>query len=97
MRSQALSISQCTTYSGAAGDCDSSEFQIRDVTVRGLSGSIGSSEAANIQCAAASGGCGPIELDDLDVAGDFICSNVDDAIGFDCTDCPDSSCGGHGS
>ncbi|KAH8197763.1 hypothetical protein TruAng_008052 [Truncatella angustata] len=92
LRDAAVLITQCTTFSGTAGDCNSSKFQLKDITVKNVSGSSASSYVANLQCSEDSGGCIDIEIDDVDLVdtgtGDDVagykCKNIVDPIGFDC-------------
>lgn len=91
IRGSPFSISQCTSYSGAAGDCDSSTFKISDVTFENVQGTAATDVVAVMQCSAAAGGCDGIEIenvvveDDGVVADQFLCSNVEGPVGFECT------------
>lgn len=90
-RSSPLSISQCTSYSGGGGDCDTSQFKISDVSLTGISGSVETDVVANMQCSAAADGCEGIVIDgvaveyDGEVANEYLCSNVEQPVGFECT------------
>jgi galacturan 1,4-alpha-galacturonidase len=85
-------ITQCTTFSGVAGDCNTSLFNIHDVKVTNITGYVGTSYIASMQCSADSP-CTGIEIEDVNVhhltptgALDtlYTCKNVEDTIGFSC-------------
>lgn len=92
LRDAAVSISQCTTFSGTTGDCNSSKFQLKNIRINEITGSSASSLIANLQCSEDSGGCIDIEIDNVNLidvdSGDALtrykCSNVVDPVGFDC-------------
>ncbi|PLB46165.1 galacturan 1,4-alpha-galacturonidase B [Aspergillus steynii IBT 23096] len=93
LRGSAVAISQCTRFIGAPGqgNCTSSEFQIRDITVANLSGTTKSSRVASLQCSAVAP-CTDIGLLDVDLkltngtaARQYLCGNVKDPKGFNCT------------
>lgn len=83
-------ITQCTSFEGATGDCDTSLFQLSNITWGpGITGTIKTDTLAMMQC---SGNvpCPGITIFDLDGvtsvgAREFKCSNVVDPIGFNCT------------
>ncbi|KAL1633059.1 hypothetical protein SLS56_003130 [Neofusicoccum ribis] len=86
-------ITQCNSYIGATGGCDTSLFHVSDLRWRGHRGSTQATEAAELQCSAAAGGCDGIEIagidvvreDDGTVVGGYNCSNVvGPTIGFVC-------------
>lgn len=87
-----FAISQCTTFSGSGGDCENSKFEIRDISVSGLTGSGASSAVASIQCSAVAP-CSDIEIQNIDLtqsdggeeAEEYLCLNVNDVQGFECT------------
>lgn len=86
-------ITQCTTFSGVAGDCNTSLFNIRDVHFTNITGDVGTSYIADMQCSAASP-CEGIEIEGVDVrdvavdpyaaAGSYSCKNVVNTTGFSC-------------
>ena len=88
LRQDVAFITQCTSFSGASGGCDTSTFQISDVTwgpVRGTA----RQHVAEFQCSAAAP-CPGIALVDIDVATPssaqkITCSNVVNPVGFDCS------------
>lgn len=93
LRGAAVAISQCTRFSGAPGDgnCTNSQFQIRDITVKGLAGTTESSRVASLQCSAVAP-CTNIRINNTDLkfkngtmAEDYLCGNVKDYGGFECT------------
>ena len=87
-----IAISQCTTFSSEGGDCENSEFEIRDITVTGLSGSGQSTAVASLQCSAVAP-CSDIEIKDVDltnadgeeVVEEYLCLNANNLQGFECT------------
>ncbi|KAK6215737.1 exo-rhamnogalacturonase b [Colletotrichum tabaci] len=96
MRGAAFSISQCTRFRGApgVGNCTNSQFQIRDVTVRGMTGTTKSARVASLQCSAVAP-CTDIGLFDVDLrfsngtaAASYLCGNVASPRGFECTGTP---------
>ncbi|KAI1097318.1 pectin lyase fold/virulence factor [Jackrogersella minutella] len=93
MRGAAFSITQCTRFSGAPGEgnCTNSEFQIRNITVRTMSGMTKSNQVASLQCSAVKP-CTDIDLFDIDLkfangteATDYLCGNAESPQGFSCT------------
>ncbi|EEU41773.1 uncharacterized protein NECHADRAFT_106547 [Fusarium vanettenii 77-13-4] len=93
MRGAAVAISQCTRFRGAPGqgNCTNSQFQIRDISVKGLTGTTKSSRVASLQCSAVAP-CTNISLFDTDLrfdngteAPDYLCGNVKGERGFECT------------
>ncbi|KAH8810842.1 glycoside hydrolase family 28 protein [Xylogone sp. PMI_703] len=86
-------ITQCTTFSGVAGDCNTSLFNIRDVKFANITGDVGTSYIASMQCSAASP-CTGIDIEDINLtnvalvppgpADKFQCKNVENTIGFSC-------------
>ncbi|TID06799.1 Alpha-L-rhamnosidase rgxB [Colletotrichum higginsianum] len=96
MRGAAFSISQCTRFRGAPGigNCTNSQFQIRDVTVRGMTGTTKSARVASLQCSAVAP-CTDIGLFDVDLrfsngtaAASYLCGNTASPRGFECTGTP---------
>ncbi|OCL01446.1 glycoside hydrolase family 28 protein [Glonium stellatum] len=85
-------ITQCTTFSGVAGDCNSSLFEILDVSLENFHGTGASSYAAYMGCSAASGGCKRISIKDMNVTGSatnvtavgYRCDHVYNTTGFQC-------------
>ncbi|KAJ5540427.1 hypothetical protein N7494_005503 [Penicillium frequentans] len=91
LRGPAFAISQCTTFSGASGNCTSSKFQLLDIVLKDIAGTSSSGEVASLQCSA-------VELcENITIAGvdlrfsngtqidDYLCGNVDGTFGFNCT------------
>ncbi|USW51740.1 Putative glycoside hydrolase, family 28, pectin lyase/virulence factor [Septoria linicola] len=89
-----FTISQCTRFSGApgVGNCTNSQFQVRDVVIDGLRGTTKDRRVVSLQCSAVAP-CTDIELRDVDVrfSGNgsvvegYLCGNVVDNDGFNCT------------
>ncbi|KAI2465773.1 galacturan 1,4-alpha-galacturonidase B [Annulohypoxylon bovei var. microspora] len=93
IRGAAVSISQCTRFSGAPGDgnCTNSGFQILDIAVRNMSGTTRSNQIASLQCSAVKP-CTDIGLFDIDLkfvngtsATDYLCGDTESPRGFNCT------------
>ncbi|KAF1994512.1 glycoside hydrolase family 28 protein [Amniculicola lignicola CBS 123094] len=96
LRGGAVTISQCTRFSGApgVGNCTNSQFQIKDVTVRGLSGTTKDNRVVSLQCSAVKP-CTNIGVFDVDLkfangteAGAYLCGNAPGTRGFECTGSP---------
>ena len=99
LRGGAFTISQCTRFKGAPGDgnCTNSGFEVRDMTLTGLTGTSRSDNVASLQCSAVKP-CTSIGLFDVDLrkvdddgAGtdapvkEYLCGNAVDVRGFECT------------
>lgn len=88
-----MAVTQCTSYNSATGNCDTSEFNIRDLTMRNWSGTTTSDVIAEIQCSAASpctgitieGMNGIIDTVNGTLPSNYLCSNVESPAGFNCT------------
>ncbi|KAF8855626.1 pectin lyase-like protein [Acephala macrosclerotiorum] len=86
-------ITQCTTFSGVAGDCNTSLFNLRDIHFTNITGDVGTSYIASMQCSADSP-CSEIDIEDVnltDVATPphtttslFKYTNVLNTTGFKC-------------
>ncbi|TGO86764.1 hypothetical protein BPOR_0278g00060 [Botrytis porri] len=91
LRRPPFSISQClTTFSGAAGNCSSSAFQISDLNMYSVSGRM-TNPVTSFQCSAVAP-CTDITMENIDVvdanktAGvGYKCTNVVGTSGFTCT------------
>lgn len=77
-------ISQCTSYNGQAGDCDTSSFQISDVTWSNISGTVSNNLLATLQCSAAAPctdivieGADGLVFNSTEPAPSVECSNVE--------------------
>lgn len=68
-----LAVTQCTSYNSASGNCDTSEFNIRDLTLRNWTGTTTSGVMADVQCT---------------VPDIYLCDSVVDPSGFNCTGKP---------
>lgn len=90
---QAWGITQCTSYNGVEGGCDTSRFQISDMHWGNAHGTTRSDRVATLDCSAEAP-CERVQLfdNDLTVAGDgrdvqtYLCDNVVDQVGFECTE-----------
>ena len=58
-------ITQCTSYNGQTGDCDTSTFQISNVTWANITGTVSNDVLANLQCSAAAP-CTDIVIEGVD-------------------------------
>ena len=92
LRGPAFAISQCTTFSGAAGNCSSSEFQISNITFKSTYGTITSNQVASFQCSAVKPCEGISILDEHltvssngSTADSYLCYEVENPIGWNCT------------
>ena len=91
LRGPAIAISQCTTFSGTAGNCTSSKFQLRDLVFKDLSGTTASADVASFQCSTVQP-CENISITGVDLtltngtlAAEYLCGNVVGVRGFNCT------------
>ena len=92
IRGPAALISQCTSYSGFTGECDTSLFQLSNISWGpNIQGSIQGDVLADLQCSGAVP-CPGIALLGFDnVHGNstadrqFLCSNLTEPLGFNCT------------
>ena len=91
-----LAVTQCTSYNSASGNCDTSEFNLRDITLKNWSGTTTSGVMADIQCSAASP-CTGLHIENMGGIVDtvnstlpaiYLCDNVVDPVGFNCTGKP---------
>lgn len=87
---QAFSITQCNSYIGATGGCDTSTFQIEDLTWGDMTGTLKTNDVASLQCSGAAP-CTGVNISDVAFtvngtapATGYLCSNVSDPIGFTC-------------
>ncbi|TGO61487.1 hypothetical protein BCON_0027g00260 [Botryotinia convoluta] len=90
LRGPPFAISQCTTFSGTVGNCSSSAFQISDLNMYNISGSM-TNPVTSFQCSAVAP-CEDITMENIDVvdanktAGvGYKCTNVVGTSGFTCT------------
>ncbi|KAI7184798.1 hypothetical protein D0869_04680 [Hortaea werneckii] len=97
---QAWAITQCTSYNGVKGGCDTSRFKIEGMYWGNTTGTITGTNVATLQCSKASP-CENIELvgnhvvraGSQDEVEGFLCSNVQSKKGFECTgDCDQNRC-----
>ncbi|OBT47732.1 hypothetical protein VE00_02195 [Pseudogymnoascus sp. WSF 3629] len=96
LRGAAFAISQCTRFSGAPGmgNCTNSEFQVRNVEINGLYGDSKSARVASLQCSAVAP-CTNITMVNVGLhltsgapAAQYLCGNVVNPSGFNCTGTP---------
>jgi len=89
---QLFSITQCNSYIGATGGCDTSRFQIENLQWGDVRGTLRSNTTASLQCSGAAP-CFGVNISDVHVtindtgipATSYLCSNVSNPIGFTCT------------
>lgn len=91
VRNTPISISQCTTFSGAAGDCNSSLFKISDISFTDIKGTIQRNPFCSFQCSGAVG-CENFEIDDMQLkltngepVQGYNCNYLTGTKGFNCT------------
>ncbi|KAL5484764.1 hypothetical protein ACEPAI_7406 [Sanghuangporus weigelae] len=87
---EAAYITQCTSYIGATAGCDTSTFQISDVTWENIRGTESTDILALLQCSAAAPcpGVRVLGFDGIATNGtgrEVQCSNVLNPVGFQCT------------
>lgn len=94
-RGPPISISQCTTFSGTAGNCTSSKFELSDLSFHHIEGTSSTAVVASLQCSAVKP-CRNIVITDADIitlssngtsaaAAQYLCGNVIGTKGFNCT------------
>lgn len=90
-----FSVTQCTSYNSARGECDSSKFNIHDLMMTNWTGTAVSDVVAELQCSGASP-CYGIEISDINILDtvnntmpdQYLCGNVTQSIDFNCTGVP---------
>ncbi|KAG9090963.1 hypothetical protein FRC07_011973 [Ceratobasidium sp. 392] len=88
---QPVQLTQCTSFSGATGGCDTSTLKISNVTWGPMNGNITYNILARLQCSAAAP-CENVRFDRMDgvkvngTGARIKCSNVAGPIGFNCTE-----------
>jgi galacturan 1,4-alpha-galacturonidase len=89
---QAFYITQCNSYSGFTGQCDTSKFQISDFSIDTVGGTLQTDVVASMQCSGAAP-CEGIAIRNVlftahesgATARQYLCSNVENPDGFECT------------
>jgi galacturan 1,4-alpha-galacturonidase len=90
-----FAITQCTSYNGAQGNCDTSRFNLRGFRLERWAGTAVSDVVGSMQCSAASP-CTGIEIEGIDIVdtvnntapSQYLCDSVVDPVGFNCTGPP---------
>ncbi|KIK65770.1 glycoside hydrolase family 28 protein [Collybiopsis luxurians FD-317 M1] len=90
-----FAITQCTSYNSAAGNCDTSLFNVRNLTLENWSGDAASDVVGSMQCSAASP-CTGMRIQGIDIndpvnntaPANYLCDSVLDPVGFNCTGPP---------
>jgi polygalacturonase len=93
-------ITQCTSYNGVEGGCDTSQFRIEDMHWGDTRGTTQGRTVASLQCSGAVH-CTGIEIfgNELTIekngtkTTEYLCSHVDGPLGFNCTGVPPLSSG----
>ncbi|KAJ7244574.1 glycoside hydrolase family 28 protein [Mycena rebaudengoi] len=87
---QVAEITQCTSFSGAVGQCDTSTMQISNISWSGLQGSLLASSVASFECSGAAP-CQDVRILDSDftfatntTVGTYSCHAVASTEGFTC-------------
>ncbi|ETS74085.1 Alpha-L-rhamnosidase rgxB [Pestalotiopsis fici W106-1] len=90
-RGAPFSISQCTTFSGTAGNCTSSKFELENIEFANFDGTAPSLKLASLQCSGVAP-CHDITIRNVTLASNgetsplsYLCGNVVDPIGWNCT------------
>ncbi|KAF8891805.1 pectin lyase fold/virulence factor [Infundibulicybe gibba] len=82
-------MTQCTSFSGATGGCDTSLFQFSDITWGPMQGNVAAGTLATLQCSGAAPcpGMTFVGFDQIQTTGSrkITCSNVQNPVGFNCT------------
>ncbi|KAH8664195.1 galacturan 1,4-alpha-galacturonidase B [Xylariales sp. PMI_506] len=98
-RGAPFTISQCTTFSGTAGNCTSSKFEIEDISLSNFTGTASALTLASFQCSAVKP-CHDLTIENATLTQAstgasspvaYLCDNVEDPVGWNCTG---SSCVG---
>lgn len=66
-----FAISQCTTFSGTAGNCSSSLFQLEDMLFQQVTGTAKANPIASLQCSA-NAPCTNIGIENVALVGAFL-------------------------
>lgn len=90
-----FAVTQCTSYNSATGNCDTSEFNLRDITMRNWVGTTTSDVVAELQCSGASP-CTGVAIEDINILdtvnntapANYLCDSVVTPTGFNCTGAP---------
>lgn len=91
LRGPPISITQCTRFAGADGDCNSSKFEIKDLKIDTMTGTLLKDPVGLFQCSAAAP-CTNIAVNAVDLhlangtaASGWLCDNLEGNSGFNCT------------
>ncbi|KAF2150940.1 glycoside hydrolase family 28 protein [Myriangium duriaei CBS 260.36] len=91
-RSVPFLFTQCTNYGGGKGNCDSSMFNVRNIVIKDVTGTVNSSNVAELQCSAASpctnisfGGINLVNSTKGTKPSGYLCHSVETPVGFRCT------------
>ncbi|CAE6538634.1 unnamed protein product [Rhizoctonia solani] len=90
IRVMPVEITQCTSFQGATGGCDTSTLQISNITWGPMTGTTSYDVLASLQCSEAAV-CKGLRFDNMSgIKGNSTslkvnCSNVENPVGFNCT------------
>jgi galacturan 1,4-alpha-galacturonidase len=92
LRGTPITISQCTTFSGAAGrNCTSSKFGLSNLVFANITGTTAGTTVASFQCSAVKP-CTDIQIEGISLkaangtmAAGYLCGNLLRPVGFNCT------------
>lgn len=82
-------VSSCYGHFGSSPACETSKFQLSNVKIRNVTGSL-TDAVVSLQCSAAAP-CEDVEIEDVDVtvsegeSPQYLCDNVPQPEGFQCT------------
>ncbi|KAF2167153.1 glycoside hydrolase family 28 protein [Zasmidium cellare ATCC 36951] len=83
-------LSSCYGYFGSSPACETSEFQVSNLQIRNVTGSLSTDAVVSLQCSGAAP-CQDVDIEDVNVTvpdgetPQYLCDNVDDPDGFECT------------
>jgi len=88
---QGFYVTQCNSYSGFMGECDSSKFQVEDLRFEDVRGTLETGVVASLQCSGVAP-CTGISIEHVKFtvgntgvpADSYLCSNVSRPVGFTC-------------
>ena len=96
---KAWGITQCTSYNGVKGGCDTSPLQISDLHWGDAKGTVRGDTVATLECSKDTP-CDEIDIYDNDLtnagsgqpATHYLCDHVNGKQGFECTDTCNGRC-----
>ena len=90
-----FAITQCTSYNGKGGNCDTSPFNIRNLNMLNWTGTTTSDVIGSMQCSGAFP-CTGLRIEGMSIVdtvnntapANYLCDSVVDPTGFNCTGVP---------